>query len=163
MPAHPGVAIRAAIPADAEALTAIAFAAKRHWGYSEHLIELWSKGLTISDRYILEHTVFVAEINSIPVGVCALEFMGRDVEMTHLWVQPGQMGRGIGRQLFEHAVDDLQMRRVSRLVILSDPHAEGFYLRLGARRIGEVASTPEGRMLPQLDYALHVGSSPERE
>ncbi len=32
--------------------------------------------------------------------------------------------------------------------IAPDPDAEAFYLRLGARRVGEVASTSTGRTLP---------------
>ena len=35
--------IRQAVPDDAPRLTEIAFAAKRHWGYDESLIELWSE------------------------------------------------------------------------------------------------------------------------
>ena len=36
-----------------------------------------------------------------------------------------------------------------RMVIQSDPHAEGFYLHMGARRVGERASDSiPGRVLP---------------
>jgi hypothetical protein len=37
-------------------------------------------------------------------------------------------------------------------VIDADPHAEAFYVRMGARRTGTgtVASRPEGRELPRL-------------
>jgi hypothetical protein len=37
----------------------------------------------------------------------------------------------------------------------SDPHAEGFYLRMGALRVGEVESTVKpGRFLPKMKYLL---------
>jgi hypothetical protein len=36
------------------------------------------------------------------------------------------------------------------LRIASDPFAEGFYRRMGARRVGVVPSTPRGRTLPLL-------------
>ncbi len=41
------------------------------------------------------------------------------------------------------------------LRIASDPNAEGFYLKMGARRVGETPSQPEGRALPLL--LLEVG------
>jgi hypothetical protein len=41
------------------------------------------------------------------------------------------------------------------LIVVSDPHAEGFYLKLGARRIGSRVSDLEpGRQLPLLRFAL---------
>jgi hypothetical protein len=42
-----------------------------------------------------------------------------------------------------------------RLWISADPNAERFYTRVGARRVGEVPSTPTGRTLPRL--VLDVG------
>ena len=45
---------------------------------------------------------------------------------------------------------------VTALSIESDPHAEGFYLRLGARRIGEVPSTLPGRVLPLLEFRINT-------
>jgi hypothetical protein len=43
---------------------------------------------------------------------------------------------------------------VIQATIVSDPNAEGFYLRMGAQRSGEVESTPRGRYLPKLIYTL---------
>jgi hypothetical protein len=42
----------------------------------------------------------------------------------------------------------------ARLDIAADPHAEGFYLHVGAHRVGVVPSTPAGRVLPLL--AVHL-------
>jgi hypothetical protein len=42
------------------------------------------------------------------------------------------------------------------LLIEADPNAEGFYLHMGAQRVGETVSylTGEERVVPQLRYAL---------
>jgi hypothetical protein len=55
------VSIRTACASEAEDLTMIAFAAKRHWNYPEKWIELWAEELTIDGRYIEHNTVFVVE------------------------------------------------------------------------------------------------------
>ena len=40
--------IRRAVSGDAAGLTAVAHAAKRHWGYPESWIALWERELTVS-------------------------------------------------------------------------------------------------------------------
>src|SRR5213594_2665157 len=60
-----------------------------------------------------------------------------------------------GARMFEHAVATLRADSARVLRIASDPYAEGFYLRMGARRVGEWPSTPSGRTLPL--FVLEVG------
>jgi GNAT superfamily N-acetyltransferase len=76
--------------------------------------------------------------------------------MEHLWLRPAWAGRGIGRSLFEHAVRTARLRGARNVTIESDPHAEGFYLHMGARRVGEVAADVDGarRRLPKLVFEL---------
>ena len=140
--------IWAACPTDAPRLTAIAHAAKRHWGYSDELIALWDADLTVTPQFIDDHPVFCAVQGDEIVGFYALSRQGEAFELEHLWVDPQYTGAGIGTRLFEHAVRTVRSLGGSRLTIVSDPHAEGFYRRMGARRVGEAPSKPEGRTLP---------------
>ncbi|NIQ29145.1 MAG: GNAT family N-acetyltransferase, partial [Acidobacteria bacterium] len=53
------------------------------------------------------------------------------------------------------AVNRARSLGYERLLVQSDPNAEGFYLRLGAERIGEVPSRVQpGRLLPLLLFPL---------
>lgn len=45
------IQIRHALPADADTLTRIAIAAKRHWDYPERWMEIWTPQLTFSPQY----------------------------------------------------------------------------------------------------------------
>jgi GNAT superfamily N-acetyltransferase len=54
-----------------------------------------------------------------------------------LWVDPVAIGSGVGRRLFDHAVVTAAGLGLTSLLIESDPNAEGFYLAMGAERIGE--------------------------
>jgi predicted N-acetyltransferase YhbS len=69
------------------------------------------------------------------------------------------MGRGIGRALFLHAVNKARELGARTLYIESDPNAEGFYLRMGANRVGVVSGKVAGlfRELPLLAYELGKG------
>lgn len=146
--------IRRAERADAEALTSLAHAAKRHWGYPDDLIELWKPDLTVTVEFIQALRVYCAVAGAEIRGFYALSQDGAGFELEHMWVDPRHMGAGIGARLFRHAVSMVRSMGGSSLEIASDPNAEGFYLRMGARRIGTVASKPQGRELPLLIFEL---------
>lgn len=137
-------------PSDADALTRIAHSAKRHWGYPEAWIALWRDALTVTPAVLERQRVFCAWEGSELLGFYALSGEGPTLELEHLWVRPERLGLGIGRRLFEHALATAQGAGGAQVRIASDPNAEGFYLKMGARRVGSVASTPEGRTLPLL-------------
>jgi GNAT superfamily N-acetyltransferase len=150
------VEIRRASPEDAEALTGIAFAAKRYWGYPERWIEHWGKSLTISPRFVGNNEVYAAFSDGESFAFYALTGTGRELELEHLWVSPAWIGTGVGRLLFEHTMGKAASRGAACVKIEADPNAEGFYLRMGARRVGENVYEIEGqkRVLPLMAVEL---------
>lgn len=148
------VDIRPASPTDAPRLTAIAHAAKRHWGYSDELMALWDDDLTLSPQFIASHPVFCAVRDGEIIGFYALLRQGETCELEHMWVDPQHMGTGVGALLFEHAVHTVRSMGGSVLTIVSDPHAEGFYRRMGARRVGRAPSRIAGRYLPLMRLVI---------
>ena len=148
------VLFRPARPDDAEALTELAHAAKRHWGYDEAWIALWRPALTFTRESLEALRVVVAEDAGAPVGVAAVSTEGAQAELEHLWIHPSHRGTGLGRALLAHAAAKAREAGALTLGIDSDPHAEAFYRRQGAVRVGSVPSTPEGRSLPRLVLRL---------
>jgi GNAT superfamily N-acetyltransferase len=148
--------------ADATQLTRISRAAKRHWGYPERLLRLWRRDLTVTPGFIDRHPVYHALHRGRVVGFYAIGGTGRVRELEHMWVHPRRMGAGVGRALFAHLVKRLRAMEVRRLDVASDPNAEGFYRRMGARRVGTIASTPAGRTLPLLRFTLRGSRSDAR-
>ena len=146
------VEIFRAEPDDAGVLTQIAFAAKSYWGYPERWIERWQESLTITPEFITGNEVYAAVFEEEICGFYALIERGRGAELEHLWVSPERIGVGIGRALFDHAVRRTAALGAANLSIEADPNAEGFYRRMGARRVGENVYEIEGqrRELPLL-------------
>ena len=140
--------IRRAWPADARTLTRIAHAAKRHWKYPEAWIHLWRDALTVTPPFAERYPVYCAVAGARVLGFYALSGGGATRELEHFWVLPAHIGRGVGARMFDHAVARLRIEGARDLRIASDLYAEGFYLRMGARRVGERLSTPRGRTLP---------------
>jgi GNAT superfamily N-acetyltransferase len=148
--------IRRATTSDAPALTAVAHAAKRHWGYPERWIELWKDALTITPDFISNNQVYVAFVDDEIAGFSALVVTEDEVWLEHLWVLPKHIGKGLGKTLFIHAAGVAATTGAKAMEIESDPYAEGFYNLMGAKRVGEVVSTIEGdkRVLPLLAFDL---------
>ncbi|MEM8931794.1 MAG: GNAT family N-acetyltransferase [Acidobacteriota bacterium] len=139
-------------------MSTIARVAKAHWGYPQAWLDAWHDQLTITpadlDRFEIVGAWLDATHDDGLVAFLALSLdaRGEEGEIEHLWVDPAAMGNGIGRALVEHANARARRRGARRLRIESDPYAEAFYARLGARRIGEVSRPVlgEARLLPLL-------------
>ncbi len=144
-------------PDVAETLTQIAIAAKRYWGYPEHWIDEWRSLLTITPTYLSSHDVYVAlDDKGSMIGLYALAGDGQRLSLDHLWVSPEHIGTGTGRALFMQALQHAAEAAAAEIEIQADPHAAGFYERMGAQRIGEVDASIDGveRYLPV--YVIQV-------
>lgn len=75
---------------------------------------------------------------------------GDKIEM--LFVAPGRIGQGLGRQLVAYAVETLGARRVD--VNEQNTRAAGFYARMGFRAVSRDAQDPSGRPYPVLHLEL---------
>ncbi|MEP6709146.1 MAG: GNAT family N-acetyltransferase [Verrucomicrobiota bacterium] len=141
-----------ATPDDATVLTQIAFMAKRHWGYPENWIEHWRNILTITPEFIAAHETYAARERGEIVGFYALLPEASDLRLEHLWILPEAMNRGVGRALFQHALERSSALGFATLQIESDPNAVAFYERMGSRRVGQTITELDGerRELPLL-------------
>lgn len=150
--ARQSLKIRRATTEDAATLTRIAHDAKRHWGYPEHWLQHWQDDLTISPEFISTNDVFVSETADGVIGFYALIVRDQKAELDHMWVTPAQIGTGVGKSLFLHAMDRAAAAKITSVEILSDPNAESFYRKMGAHRTGEETSEIDGvpRVLPRL-------------
>ncbi len=148
--------IRRARPADAAELTALALAAKAHWGYPASFMARCRAALTIDAAMIGSGFFRLAE----DAGGDILGFYGFEPEtggigLSHLFVRPAAIGRGIGRALWQDAVAAARRAGHRRLIIVGDPHAAGFYRRMGAIAAGARPSEIDpARALPLFRLAL---------
>lgn len=108
-------------------------------------MELWREDLDVLPGFVRENEVYVAVSGGMAVGFYALVGGGLELELEHLWVLPAWIGTGLGRTLFEHAMRRAKELGAGTVWIESDPNAEGFYQRMGARRTGAYIYEMEGR------------------
>ena len=107
--------------------------------------------LCVAEAAIAGGRVFVAvDAEGRPLGLAALDRTNPDTALLDLlFVEPARIGTGLGAALFIHAANAARSHQAASLDIEADPFAAGFYERMGARRIGMVASgVIPGRWLP---------------
>jgi len=159
------IVIRPATINDDEVLTNISFASKRYWKYPEQYIEVWKDELTITPSYILKNTVHVAEVTGQVAGYFSLVevkedfwagkvFVNKGIWLEHIFVLPEYIGKGIGSKLIAVLRTKCKEMKIDKVNIFSDPHAKGFYDKLGACYIGEALSSIKGRTVSL--YELHI-------
>jgi len=149
--------IRPARPGEAETLSALCNRAKAHWGYDAEFMRQSDASLTIAPALIETGRVLVAvNGDGALAGMASLApLQGEAWDLLHMFVEPAAMGTGAGRALFAAIAAMARHLGGGLLSIQSDPHAEAFYLRMGARRTGEAPSDAiPGRMLPMPEFDL---------
>jgi GNAT superfamily N-acetyltransferase len=153
--------IRTARRNEAQALHELSLRSKAAWGYDEEFMQLASPKLAVRRDWIDADRVWVAERgqsspNQAGWVVCGLLVIlpPHDcglAEVEHLFVEPTEMKRGVGRALMQQAIAVAAGEGASGIRVLSDPNARGFYERLGFRWLEDAPSDAiPGRTLPLL-------------
>jgi GNAT superfamily N-acetyltransferase len=143
------VPIRPARPGEADRLREIAIAAKAHWGYDEQRVRAWGERLDFSPA-----DVYVAEVDGQVAAFAAVVARGEVCELDHLWVDPPWIGRGLGARLFSFASGRAARSGARRLEWEAEPHAVGFYEKMGGRYLRDGEPSEWGRILPVMGIDL---------
>jgi GNAT superfamily N-acetyltransferase len=148
--------VRVGRAAEADALSALCFRSKAHWGYDQAFMEQCRASLRVSPLAIRDRRVFVAAgTGDCPLGVAQIDLGEREADLGLLFVDPPAIGRGVGRLLLRRATICVHELGVRRLTVLADPFAAPFYERMGARFIGMAPSDAvPGRSLPLYEIPL---------
>lgn len=150
-------AIRPARPVEAAALTALAMRSKASHGYDAAFMEACRAELTIRETTLAERDVWVAEQPSGALagffGLCPPE--GGVAEVDPIFVEPALQKGGVGWALWTKLEERARAMGAERIGLDADPHAVGFYERMGLAIVGRSPSgSIPGRFLPRMEKAL---------
>ena len=116
--------------------------------------------LTLEPADIAASDVWVLERNGRVLGWHRVTGGADRAELEDLWLEPGVIGAGYGRLLFEHAAEIARSHAATVLEWDAEPYAQGFYEAMGGREIGRVPSAAEaGRTLPRMRLDLDAEPS----
>ena len=136
------------------ALSALCLRSKAYWGYDEAFMAACVKELTLTSAD-LEDPVVVAVKGQAIFGLAQVSFDGTECYLEKLFVDPTQIGCGVGRTLFAWAVEAARDLGASEMIVEADPGAVPFYRTMGCVPAGEVESgSIAGRRIPRLVHLL---------
>ncbi|QED46588.1 GNAT family N-acetyltransferase [Cytobacillus dafuensis] len=145
--------IRKAENQDSEVLSELAYKSKAYWGYSKEFIEKCKDDLTVTVQYMRENHVYVLEKDNTILAFYSLSTNPNRLDA--LFIDPDHIGKGIGKVLWEDLINKAKHLNMKEFNIDSDPNAEGYYLKMGAKRIGETPSTVfPNRSLPLMNVTV---------
>ncbi len=144
--------LRPAQSTDAAALSELAARSEAHWGYDEAFMARFRELYRITPEYLAACPTFVLERGDRLLGFFSILPQESPVELEYFYVAPEEVGKGVGRLLWNHLCHYCADAGISVVEWVTSPPAEAFYLRMGALRCGQVTSTINGRLLPRLTF-----------
>ena len=142
---------------DTKLLSEIAMISKSFWGYTKQQLDSLVDDLTVSEKLILETHTFNFLVEDKIVGFYILnQQQNNNCELEMLFVLPNFIGKGIGKQLLQHAFKKAKNLKVKTVALLADPNAVAFYTSQGFKIIYKKESSIAGRFLPIMQKDLEV-------
>jgi GNAT superfamily N-acetyltransferase len=147
-------------PDQQAAINALILRSKAHWGYDAAMMAIMERVLRLNPDAAGAGRAIAAWQGEDPVGVVQISEpyegdRGRAIELELLFIAPEAIGTGLGRRLYDWALDQARAADAARMDILSDPFARPFYAAMGATFIKDRPSDAvPGRMLPWLEHRL---------
>ena len=146
--------IRVARADELAELSAHCLRSKAHWDYDAGFIEACREDLTLHEADLGPGFV-VWEVAGKVQATVRVSCADGAAKLSTLFIDPAFIGTGLGRVMFEWAVDYARGCGASILRLESEPFAVAFYQSMGAQVVGEVASAVfAGRVLPVMEYSL---------
>ncbi len=147
-----GFKIRNAFKNEGEKLSELALRSKAIWGYDNSFIEACRPHIKVDEEYIQNWPVVVVEKNNEVLGFYSLKQIASEKRLDNLWIEPRYMRSGLGRVLFENAVERAKELNWTYFRLAGEPDAVQFYEKMGAKLIGKVESRlGEGLFLPHME------------
>ena len=137
-------------------LNSIIERSKRYWDYSEAYLEAAIPLIQIDARWLQENRGYsIFEENEL-IGFLGVVQDKDFWTLDHLWISPSKIRTGIGRQAVDFMVKEAQKFHITKIFLLPDPPAEGFYLRQGARRTGKLVQSrvKDGPMFHEMVFEI---------
>jgi GNAT superfamily N-acetyltransferase len=152
----PVFTIRRAHADEAQALTDLSLRSKAVWGYDASFLARCRAAMTLMPEKLRAHPFYVAtDDTGRLLGYYGFEPEAAGIGLDMFFVEPDVIGQGVGRALWDHAVAIARALGHRELVVVSDPNASGFYLKMGCRPSGAVPSEIDPtRHLPVFRYEL---------
>lgn len=147
--------IRPAQIFEADVLTNIAIKSEAYWEYDSNFMENFKAIYKVTEEFIDNNPTCVIEEDGSIVGFYGLLIGDKEVSLEYVYIGIEYIGKGYGKLLWDHLVDNCKNLGIKELVLVTSPQAKEFYTKMGAIPSGEVSSLViKERKIPRLIYTI---------
>ena len=126
-------ALRRAEPHEAKDLEALQERSASHWDYPDGYFDWAGDARRIRESYVRDNPVLVlVDQDGRKLGFYSFTEGDEDLLLDRMFLDVDQIGTGLGRVLWQHAVQTARDLGASEFVIGADPNAASFYEAMGA-------------------------------
>lgn len=137
---------------DLDKVNELLYLSKSYWGYDNEFMEKFMKEYKITKSYIKKEQTFIIINQNDIIGFYS--FSNNYLELDNLFLHPNYIGTGKGKEVWKLCLETARKNKIKKFSIMSDPNAEGFYLKMGCQKIGEKLSKMN-RFTPLLKYIIN--------
>jgi GNAT superfamily N-acetyltransferase len=147
--------VRRACPSEALPLTSVAVRGEAYWGFGDGYMNAFRERYLVSREFIEANHVFVATDGDAILGFFTLIKEASTACLEFMYIDPGCLGRGIGRILWNHMIEYCRLHRWEAVQFVCGPEPKAFYLKMGAKVMGEEESkVVPGRRILKLEVSI---------
>lgn len=128
---------------------------KAVWDYCEAFLDAFMEKYSVKSSFLEQEEVILFEQNGQLVGLYAFKINERyAAELDLFFINANHIRQGLGKQIWQHAINYAAARGWHEFELVADPNAEGFYQKMGAKNLRNFESFP-GRFVPVLSVSLN--------
>ena len=147
--------IVSASPKDTETLANLEIRSESYWGYSTEFMDKFKEIYLITEAFILNNPTYMLMEDDTIIGFYGLMVKHEETSLEYLFIEPKYIGKGYGKILWSHALEECKKLGIGAFTIITSPDARGFYLNLGATVYKEADSLiSKGNKTPILIYRV---------
>lgn len=109
----------------------------------------------MTEEFVKNNPTYILKEGDTVIGFYGLLVDDVEASLEYLFIEPEYIGKGYGKVLWIHALEECKKHGIHEFTIITSPDARGFYLRLGATIHHQVESLiSQGNSTPKLIYRL---------
>lgn len=138
---------------DLDILNKLAINSESYWGENSTFLEKFKKVYIITPRSLNNSYIIIMEKDTEIVGFYSLDIKKR--ELDYFYIKKNFIGQGLGKEMWKNMLSNCKRFGLKELYFVTSSEAAGFYLSLGAIKIGTVESKlRKGKFIPKLKYEI---------
>ncbi len=137
-------------------LNALLRVSKAIWGYNEGYMNSFMDNMAVTPWYLERYGCWFLKQEEKIIGFYGFGYERPDAwELDYFFVHPSYMKKGLGCMMWQEALKTAKEMGAKKFWIWGDPHADGFYKKMGCKKIGDQASDlQKGVRLPIYEVFL---------